>query len=83
MDSTLMHINDLSIPIPIPIHQRGLILMKHNYNFNIFPSSSSSKIVSFSLPIFLILFFTLHFLFSIKIVEEGIKKNWGRKIVKL
>ena len=29
MDSTLMHINDL--PIPIPIHQRGFILMKHDY----------------------------------------------------
>ena len=30
MDSTLMHINDL--PIPIPIHQRGFILMKHDYS---------------------------------------------------
>ena len=25
IDSTLMHINDLPIPIPLPIHQRGLI----------------------------------------------------------
>ena len=25
MDSTLMHINGLPIPIPIPIHQRGLM----------------------------------------------------------
>ena len=24
IDSTLMHINDLPIPIPLPIHQRGL-----------------------------------------------------------
>ena len=29
IDSTLLHINNL--PIPIPIHQRGLNLMKHDY----------------------------------------------------
>ena len=29
MDSTLVHTNDF--PVPIPIHQRGLILMKHDY----------------------------------------------------
>ena len=29
IDSTLMHIIDL--PIPLPIHQWGLILLKHNY----------------------------------------------------
>ena len=31
IDSTLMHINDLPIPVPLPIHQRGLILLKHDY----------------------------------------------------
>ena len=33
IDSTLMLINDLSIPIPLPIHQRGLILLKHDYSY--------------------------------------------------
>ena len=31
MDSNLMHINDLAIPIPISIHQGSFILMKHDY----------------------------------------------------
>ena len=31
IDSTVIHINDLPIRIPLPIHQRGLILLKHNY----------------------------------------------------
>ena len=31
IDSTHMHINDLPIPIPLPIHQRGLVLLKHDY----------------------------------------------------
>ena len=31
IDSTHVHINDLPIPIPLPIHQRGLVLLKHDY----------------------------------------------------
>ena len=36
MDSTLVHINDLPIPISIPIHQRGLISSFYDYSRAVF-----------------------------------------------
>ena len=32
MGLTLMHINDLPIPVPIPVHQQGLISSLYDYS---------------------------------------------------
>ena len=60
MDSTLVHINDL----PIPIHQRGLILMKHDYYYIFLKVKILFSLKSLSFKLLKSIFFGLFPLWS-------------------